>query len=326
MSRLATVSLVSFPCFPSKEPNRLSKTLKKMEDCIEQAARRKSDLVAFPEICNYLGASNPWQFEPLDGPTITAMSKKARKHGIYVVCALATLEDRKRYNSSVLISRRGSILGVYHKNFPTHGELDVGIIPGTETPVFETDFGRVGLCICFDLSYWEVGAGLCANKAELVIWSSMWEGERWLSRWSIEFGFYIGAVCTKRSTLVDICGRKIISLSRNVHDATHGIAAPLTTATIDMDRRLLCHDFNVERLKAVYEKYGDEAIYTEWIPSECLLIIGSNLPHISTDQIITEFSLETMRDYLARVRRDRQRALEGNYSTAKNRAKRNDKK
>ena len=32
------------------------------------------------------------------------------------------------------------------------GELDIGILPGTETQVFETDLGRVGLCICFDLN------------------------------------------------------------------------------------------------------------------------------------------------------------------------------
>ena len=72
-----------------------------------------------------------------------------------------------RRNSVVLIGRDGEIKGVYHKNSPTHGELDIGIIPGTDTPVFETDFGRLGLCICFDFNYWEVGAELCENKSEL---------------------------------------------------------------------------------------------------------------------------------------------------------------
>jgi hypothetical protein len=36
------------------------------------------------------------------------------------------------------LGRDGGVVGVHHKNFPTHGELDKGIIPGTETPVFET--------------------------------------------------------------------------------------------------------------------------------------------------------------------------------------------
>ena len=313
-SRLATVSLVSFPTLPPDEPDRLNKTLERMGNYIEQAAQCKSDLIGFPEICNYLGASDQWQFEPLDGPTITAMSKKAKEHGIYVVCSLATMEDGRRHNSSVLIGRDGSIVGIYHKNFPTPGELDCGIIPGTETPVFETDFGRVGMCICFDMNYWEVGSGLCANKAELVIWSSMWEGRRMLTRWAIEFGFYMGACCSGVSSFVDLVGREIIRLSNNVYGRTGGTAAPLVTTTIDMDRRLLHHDGNIDRLKAVYEKYGGSSVYAEWLSHECLLIFGSQMPDISTDELIEEFDLKTMRDYLAQVRRGRKRALEGTGS------------
>ena len=169
MTREAKISLVSFPTLPADEPNRLDKTLARMGTSVDQAAALGSDLVAFPEICNHLGAKDPWQFEPLDGPTVGGMSRKAKEHGIYVVCPLGTEEGGARYNSSVLIGRDGELAGVYHKNFPTHGELDIGVIPGTEAPAFETDFGRVGLSICFDINYWEVGARLCANKAELVI-------------------------------------------------------------------------------------------------------------------------------------------------------------
>lgn len=309
MSRPATISLVSHPRLPRKEPDRLNKALKQMGDYIEQAAQLKSDMIAFPELVT---GSEP---EPVDGPTITEMSRKAREHEIYVVCPLATLENGQRYNSSVLIGRDGSIDGIYHKNFPTHGELNRGTIPGTETPVFETDFGRVGLTICFDLNYWEVGSSLCKNKAELVIWSSMWEGSRMLTRWAIEFGFYMGASYANRSTIVDVVGREIISLSRNVYDRTDGVAAPIVTATIDMDRQLLHHDGNIGRLKPIYEKYGGNSVYAEWLPEECLLIFGSQMQGISTDQLIEEFSLETMRDYLARVRRDRKRVLEGTYGT-----------
>ena len=310
MSRKATVSLVSYRPLPPEEPDRLSKTLHRMAQHVAEAAWRRSDLVAFPEICNYLGAAN-WGFEALDGPTITQMSESAREHGIYVVCPLATLENGQRHNSSVLIGRDGSIEGVYHKNYPTHGELDQGIIPGEETPVFETDFGRVGLSICFDINYWEVGAGLCAERAELVIWSSMWVGGRMLTRWAIEFGFYMGAVFAQQSSFVDVAGREMMSIKRDVSDASG--AAPLVTATLDMDRRLLHHDRNVARLASLFGKYGSMAAHVEWLVHECLLVFGSDLPDVSSDALIREFSLETMRDYLARVRRDRRRALAGTY-------------
>ncbi|HUW20344.1 MAG TPA: carbon-nitrogen hydrolase family protein [Sedimentisphaerales bacterium] len=313
--RKATVSLVSFPTLPRNEPDRLNKTLENMSRHIAEAAALGSDLAAFPEIANTLGSAEPWQFEPLDGPTVSAISKAAKRHSIYVVCPMGTLEEGIHYNSSVLIGRDGRIVGVYHKNFPTHGELDIGIVPGAETPVFETDFGRVGLTICFDLNYWEVGSGLCANRAELVLWSSMWQGARMLSKWAIEFGFYMGAIWRGGSTFVDIAGREIISIKRDISDKSS--SAPLVTATLDMDRRLLHHDGNVGRLKPLYEKYGSTAAYAEWLSHECLLIFGSQLSNISTDQLIEEFGLETMRDYLARVRRDRQLALKGLYRPKK---------
>ena len=313
MTRNATISLVSFPTLPATEPNRLHKTLANMGCYVDQAADVRSDLVAFPEICNLLGASDPWHAgEPLDGPTITAMSQKARENRIYIVCPLVTLEDGRYYNSSILLDRDGKIAGVYHKNFPTHGELDQGIMPGTETPVFETDFGRVGLCVCFDINYWEVGAGLCVNRAELVIWSSMWPGARMLTKWSIEFGFYMGAIYSQQSTFVDVAGREIVSVKRDVTD--RGGRAPIVTASLDLDRRLLHHDRNIDRLKPLYEKYGATAAYAEWLAHECLLVFGSELPDISSDQLVEEFGLESMRDYLARVRRDRKLALEGTYT------------
>jgi len=310
MTRNATISLVSFPTLPPNEPDRLAKTLARMDDCVAQAAAVHSDLVAFPEICNVLGATDPWRGpEPLDGPTVTLLAQAARRNGLYVVCPLVTLEAGRQYNSAVLLDRDGEIAGVYHKNFPTHGELDRGITPGTEMPVFATDFGRVGLCICFDLNYWEAGAALCANAAELVIWSSMWPGARMLTKWAIEFGFYMGASYAEQSTFVDVAGREIVSVKRDVTD--RGGRAPIVTATLDLDRRLLHHDGNINRLKPLYAKYGPTAAYAEWLAHECLLVFGSELPNVTSNELIAEFGLEPMRDYLARVRRDRQRALTG---------------
>jgi len=312
MSRNATISLVSFSArLPASAPDRLAKILRQMGECVDQAAVLRSDLVAFPEACTMSGSSTPWACEPLDGPTIAAMSKKAKQRGIWIVCPIGTIDGRKQRNSSVLIDRKGRIAGIYHKNFPTHPELDAGIAPGTETPVFETDFGRVGLCICFDLDFWEVGSALCANKAELVVWSSMWQGRRMLTRWAIEFGFHMGAAFSDRSMFVDIIGRETVGISRSASDATG--CAPIVTATLDLDRRLLHHDFNIEPLKRLFTKHGPTAAYMEWIPEECRVVFGSQMQGVSSDQLIKEFGLEPIRDYAARVRRDRKLAMAGKY-------------
>jgi hypothetical protein len=311
MSRIIIATLAMQPYLPPNEPDRREKTLQRMAALIDEAAGLGSDLVAFPEMSTTDGAANPWQFEPLDGPSLAAISRKAHQHGIYVVFPFLTLEEGLRYNSSLLIGRDGSLLGHYHKYFPTHGELDQGILPGTQTPVFETDLGRIGLSICFDLNYWEVGHGLCSNRAELVIWSSMWEGARQLTRWAIEFGFAMGAVCTYHAMFVDLVGREVARMKRSTLDQVG--AAPLLNTTLDLDQRLLHHDFNLERLPALFEKYGPGAAYVEHLGHECLLIFESRLPGVASDDLIREFDLEPMRDYAMRARIDRQRALEGKY-------------
>ncbi len=314
MSRSATISLVSFPTLPPDEPDRFEKTLAKMATCVDEAAQSKSELVAFPETCNYLHSGPTYlEAEPLDGPTVTAIAKKAKAHGIHVICPLVTDHDGVRYNSSVLIGRDGGVQGIYHKNFLTFEELNAGIMPGTETPVFETDFGRVGICICFDMFFGEVWRGLSANRAELVVWSSMPPGGRWPSRWPMEFGFHIATVSSNRCAFVDVAGREILMTRRNLHDSTQGAVSPLTTATLELGRRLFCHDFNVPKVRDLCKKYGSTSIFAEWMQGECLIVLDSLMPDISTDELIEEFEMETMPDYLDRARIAREQMLAGKY-------------
>ena len=60
--------------------------------------------------------------------------------------------------------------------FPTVGEMEKGVVPGTDAPCFETDFGRVGMLICFDLNFREVRDALARGKPDVVVFSSMYRG------------------------------------------------------------------------------------------------------------------------------------------------------
>ena len=79
--------------------------------------------------------------------------------------------------------------------------------------------------------------------------------------------------------------------------------------------RVVHHDGNVGRVRELFEKYGPTAATADHIGDECLLTLCSQLPDRSTDDLIAEFEIEPMRDYLARARRDRHRALDGTYPT-----------
>ncbi len=73
------------------------------------------------------------------------------------------------YNTSVLIGRDGELAGKYRKVCLPREEIDGGMTPGAEYPVFDTDFGRVALMICWDVSYPEVARELAAKGAEVIL-------------------------------------------------------------------------------------------------------------------------------------------------------------
>jgi len=73
------------------------------------------------------------------------------------------------YNTAVLIGRDGSLAGRYRKMSLPDEEIEGGITPGSETPVFDTDFGRVGLMICWDSSYPEVARALATRTRLLLL-------------------------------------------------------------------------------------------------------------------------------------------------------------
>ena len=76
-------------------------------------------------------------------------------------------------NTAVVYDRQGQELGQYHKIHPTEGELNGGIWPGPiDPPVFEADFGKFGIQICFDVNWWEGWERLKQKGAQIVFWPS----------------------------------------------------------------------------------------------------------------------------------------------------------
>lgn len=300
MGKKVIISLVNLERLPDATPNWREKTLNLITGLIRSAADSQSHIIAFPENCNNSLEREFARFEPLDGDFLRGVAEVARRNDIYVILPLLTLELDRRYNSSILIDPEGTIAGIYHKNFPTLEELQAGVTPGETAPVFPTEYGRLGLCICFDLNFWEVGSALAGNQAELVVWSTMWPGGRMLTKWAVEFGFPIAAVCSQKSTLVDVAGRTIISIDSEVQRQAG--CAPIVCGCVDMDRRLLHHDYNLDLLNRVYQKYGPTAAYSEWLSEECLIVFGSNLPDVPTETLMREFGLRSIQEYLKEVR------------------------
>ncbi len=112
------------------------------------------------------------------GPYLGRLQSLARELGIYLVAGMVEASDEKTYNTAVMIAPDGRILGKYHKQMLEH-ELWRNT-PGSENPVFETAYGRIGLIICADRRHPEIVRRVAQAGADWIICPSggMWGPEK----------------------------------------------------------------------------------------------------------------------------------------------------
>jgi predicted amidohydrolase len=103
------------------------------------------------------------------------ISACAKRHGCYLVVPMVFREEGTPVsytNVAVLVDRQGGIAGIYRKVHPCSdlkGELlEDGMVPGKNFPVFDCDFGRVGIQICYDIFFPDGWAALAKQGAEIV--------------------------------------------------------------------------------------------------------------------------------------------------------------
>lgn len=163
--RLATVQYIP----TGKSPRQNCEEYAPM---IAEAAKQKADLIVLGETVPYVRTKlSPAECaEPIPGPTTEYFGSQAKLNGIHIAVSLYEREGHLVYNTAVLLSSEGKLLGKYRKVCLPHGEVEKGVAPGADYPVFETKFGKVGLMICYDGFYPEVARALTANGAEVIAW------------------------------------------------------------------------------------------------------------------------------------------------------------
>jgi predicted amidohydrolase len=139
---------------------------------IADAARQRADFVVLPETLTYyrMGKSYADCAEPVPGPSTEYFGTLAREHNLYIVAGLLEREGPLVYNIAALIGPDGKLVGKYRKVALPRGEIEGGIHPGNEYPVFETRFGKVGMMVCYDGFFPEVARQLAMRGAEVIAW------------------------------------------------------------------------------------------------------------------------------------------------------------
>jgi predicted amidohydrolase len=164
--RLATVHL------QPKEGKNPSDKPPQFAPLIAKAAEQKADLVVLPETLTYYGTGRPIEecAESIPGPSTEYFGRLAKQHNLYIVAGLVERDGKTLYNTAALIGPDGALAGKYRKVSLPRSEIEGGITPGRDYPVFETRFGKVGMMICYDGFFPEVARALTIKGAEVIAW------------------------------------------------------------------------------------------------------------------------------------------------------------
>ena len=150
------------------------KNIGQLAEYMERIKGENVDFVAFPEMfnCPYVTANFPQYAEPEGGPSWQACRELARQYEVYLSAGtMPEMDQRGRvYNTSYVFDRQGRQIAKHRKVYLFDVEIEGGqhfkesetITAGENYTVFDTEFGKMGLCICFDLRFPE----LCHVMAE----------------------------------------------------------------------------------------------------------------------------------------------------------------
>ncbi len=282
-NRVVRVVTVSQADLIRTGPELLDQTMERLE----RAASARPDIACLPEVM----VDGPPEEVP--GPITRRVSEWARRNSSYVVFGIKTKVGKRVHNSAVLLDRQGEVAGRYDKINPTENELKKGIHPGvTDPPVFATDFGLIGIQICFDVNWWENWKKLKEKGAKIVFFPAAYPAAKQLATIALMNQFFVVSSSRSRlSRIYDITGDVL---------AVSGQFQPYAAAAIPIGKRLFEIDFHTHLGRAIQKKYGPK-VEVVWHHEDDWFTLASLDPDLTVEDLTKDYGLTPLDDYRVRA-------------------------
>jgi len=294
-ARIATV------CQAGNFYNSVEENRKYVMKLLDLALRQKPDLVCLPEAFTTVSvAAKPLieLAETVPGSTTDAVAERAKERECYVICPIITKRDSKLWNSAIVIDRSGDILGIYDKLHPVTTSSDYtvfenGVTPGSEAPVFDLDFGRVGIQICFDIGFPESWEELSQKDVRMVFWPSAYNGGFPLQVYAYLHHFYVvSSVRSDKSKIIDPCGVILAETDRHVN---------IICRDVNLDFVVSHYDFNYSIPDKIMKAYPGRVDIRSRLDDAHFLVESAD-DALTSDQLRQEFGFESTFQYHQRHR------------------------
>ena len=284
--------------FPGLEARckELGKLVDQMAEQAQQKYGRGLDLVVLTEFClNDMSAKLPDRAVAIDSPAFDYFKAKARELKTYLIIGSIINDGHKLTNSALLLDRSGERVGRYDKvhvcpDEPPSETFEGGLAPGSAYPVFDCDFGRVGMQICFDYCFEEGWRRLARGGAEIVCWPSQSPSVAVASARAFNNRLYVvSSTWRNNASIIEPTGLVAAQIKPPDKVLVH---------QVDLEYRLLPWHGKLRNGEALREKYGDDVGFN-YYPSEDFGIFWSNSPDLPIDAMVRWLGIWTHDEYVA---------------------------
>jgi predicted amidohydrolase len=285
----------------------LEKRLEELAAFVDRLAReskskygRSLDLAILPEaaITGEAGRDAYSQSVPIEGALGNTFGRLAREHRCYIVVPTYLRDSPSTCsNAAVLIDRRGEVTGTYRKVHlvpSVDGKaLEGGSTPGKELPVFDCDFGKLGMQICYDMEFDRGWQELSRKGAELIAWPTQ----------SPQTVHPAARAMQQRCYIVSSTWRHNASVFEPTGKIAAQIKPPEQTLVheLDLNYVILPWSSKLKNGKALQEMYGEKVGF-RYYEDEDLGLFWSNDARTPIGQMVKELGLLEAEEELARVR------------------------
>ncbi|AMV36827.1 carbon-nitrogen hydrolase family protein [Planctomyces sp. SH-PL62] len=289
----------------------LQERLEILSGLIDEMARKASaqspgrglDLAILPEtVVTASGGEARDRAIPLDGPVKETFGGLARKHRSYILATMDLAEPGPEAtvysNAAILFDRRGEVVGIYRKRHPVayvgSDVLEGGVTPGRECPVFDCDFGKLGIQICWDVQYDEGWDALAKAGAEIVAWPTASPATLTPSAQAARHRYYVASsVWRNNATIYEPTGMVAARIEEPSRVLVH---------ELDLSYAILGWSGFLRNGEALRERYG-ERIGFHYDPREDMGLFWSNDPTTTIGAMVRSIGGEELDVQVERNRR-----------------------
>jgi predicted amidohydrolase len=269
----------------------------------QQAYGRGMDLAILPEVAitGEAGDDALAHSVAFEGEVKDVFTRKARERGCYIVVPTYLLDSKEKKscsNAAILVGRKGEVVGTYRKVHLVvsleRGTMESGAAPGHALPVFDCDFGKLGIQICYDMDFAEGWTELARRGAELIAWPTQ----------SPQTSQPASRARENRCYIVSSTWRHNASIFEPTGKIAAQVKPPqsILVHELDLSYALLPWSSKLQNGEAFRKAYGDKVGFHYYEDEDCG-IFWSNDPKTTVGQMVRSVGVLELEDELARVRR-----------------------